>query len=65
LHRQGAAFQGHLAFLHHFQQGGLGLGRCAVDFIGQQQVGEHRPFAQLELLALHVVHGMAGDIAGH
>ncbi|KFF32555.1 hypothetical protein G039_0333980 [Pseudomonas aeruginosa VRFPA01] len=64
-HRQGAAFQGHLALLHHFQQGGLGLGRGAVDLVGQQQVGEHRALAQLELLAGEVVHGVTGDVAGH
>lgn len=64
-HRQGASFQGDLALLHHFQEGGLGLGRRAVDLVRQQQVGEHRPLAQLELLAGEVVYGVAGDVAGH
>ena len=43
----------------------MGLGRGAVDFIRQQQVGEYRALAQLELLALQVIHGVAGDVAGH
>jgi hypothetical protein len=32
----------HLALLHRLQQRGLGLGRRAVDLVGQQQVGEDR-----------------------
>ncbi len=63
--RQGAAFEGDLAFLHGFEQCGLGFRRGAIDLVGQQQVGEQRPFAQFELLGLHVVHRMPGDIAGH
>ncbi|MNN59660.1 hypothetical protein D3C81_1747920 [compost metagenome] len=62
---QGATFEGDLAFLHGFEQRGLGFRRGAVDFVGQQQVGENRAFAQLELLGLQVVHRMTGDVAGH
>ncbi len=64
-HCQCPAFEGHLPLLHHFEQRRLSLGRCAVDLVGQQQIGEYRPLAQLELLALHVVDRMAGDVAGH
>ncbi len=64
-HDQRAPLEGDLALLHDFQQRGLGLGRRAVDFVGQQQVGEHRALAQLELLAGDVVHRVAGDVAGH
>jgi len=32
-----------LPLLHGFQHRGLGLGRCAVDFIGQQHIGKNRP----------------------
>ena len=31
-----------LPFLHGFEQGGLRLGRRAVDFVGQDHVGEQR-----------------------
>ena len=36
------AADGDLAFLHGFEQRGLGLGRRAVDFVGQHDVGEDR-----------------------
>ena len=35
--------------LHRFEQRRLGLGRGAVDFVGQDQVGEDRPALELEL----------------
>ena len=37
------ALDADLAFLHGLQQRRLGLGRRAVDLVGQQQVGEDRP----------------------
>ena len=40
---------GDLPLLHGFQHGALGLGRGAVDLVGQQQVGEHRAFAHAEI----------------
>ena len=36
------AADGDLAFLHGFEQGGLRLGRRAVDFVGEDDVGEQR-----------------------
>ena len=39
----------HFALLHRLQQRGLRLGRRAVDFVGQQNVGEDRPFDEAEL----------------
>ena len=41
----------HFALLHGLQQRGLGLGRRAVDFVGQQDVGEDRPFDEAEIAA--------------
>ena len=56
-------------FLHRFQQGGLGFGRRAVDFIGQQHVGEHRALHEAETAAtrflVHLQHLGAGDVRGH
>ena len=36
------AADGHLAFLHGFEQRGLRFGRRAVDFVGENQIGENR-----------------------
>ncbi len=33
-----------LVFLHGLQQGGLGLGRSSVDLVGENHIGEDRPF---------------------
>ena len=46
---------GHLLLLHRLQQRALHLGRRAVDFIGQQQVGKHRPLPRGEFPGLGVV----------
>ncbi len=62
---KGLAFNGDLPFLHHFQQRRLGLGRGAVDLVGQQEVAEHRPPADFKPFLAQVVQGMAGHIAGH
>ena len=48
LHRVVGAADGRLAFLHRFEQGGLRLGRRAVDLVGQHDVGEDRPGQELE-----------------
>jgi hypothetical protein len=42
------ALDRHLALLHRLEQRGLGLGRRAVDLVGQEQVGEHRALAEPE-----------------
>ena len=44
----GLAADGHLPLLHGLQQRGLGLGRRAVDLVGQDDVGEHRPLHEAE-----------------
>ena len=47
--RIGLLADGHFALLHGLQQRGLGLGRRAVDFVGQQDVGEDRPLDEAEV----------------
>ena len=47
----------HLIFAHGFEQGGLGAGRSAVDFIGQQDVGEDRAFMERKILVALVENG--------
>jgi hypothetical protein len=38
-----------VVLLHGFEQGGLGLGRGAVDLVGEQQVAEDRALDESEL----------------
>ena len=49
------AADGDLALLHRFEQGGLRLGRRAVDLVGQDDVGEDRAVQELE-------HALAGRL---
>ena len=53
-----------LAFIHRFEQGGLGLGGGAVDLVGQQEVAEDGAWLEFESLGVGVVDGDAEDIAG-
>ncbi len=48
--RQGPGVTGDrdLFFLHRLEQGRLCLGRCAVDLVGQDEIGKHRPGRELE-----------------
>ena len=63
--RMRRALDRHLAFLHHLEQRGLRLRRRAVDLVGEQQVGEHRPAARGELAGRLVVERVAGDVGRH
>ena len=60
----GYAVHGDLAFLHGLQQGRLGFGRGAVDFVGQHQLGGDGAGAEAELAGGLVIDGHAGDVAG-
>ena len=60
---------GDLAFLHGFEEGGLGFGWCAVDFVGEDDVveewsGDEAEFA-LSGGAIFLEDVCAGDIGGH
>ena len=48
------AFDGDLAFFHHFEQGRLRFGWRAVDFVGKQNIRENRASVKLEGLRAHV-----------
>ena len=52
-----------LRLLHGFEQRGLGLGRGAVDLVGEQQIGEDGPGAKLEPGLALIVEKAPGDIA--
>ena len=57
----------HLAFLHRFEQSGLGFRRRAVDLVGEDDVGEDRAVDEAELApaAALVQHHRAGDVRRH
>ncbi len=54
-----------LPFFHRFEQRCLSFRGSAVDFVGQQQIGEHRPLSKAELRGARVVNQRAGDVARH
>ena len=47
---------------HGLEQGGLGLRHRAVDLVDEQDVGEDRPGAELELAHPLIEHGQPGDV---
>jgi hypothetical protein len=51
--------------LHRLEQRGLGLGGRAVDLVGEEQLGEHRPLVEDEAVLLLVEDVAAGDVARH
>jgi hypothetical protein len=68
--RVGGAGRRDLALLHGLQQRGLGLGRGAVDLVGEQEVGEHRARDEAKLPpstggGVLLEHLGAGDVGGH
>ena len=58
----GLAINGDAAFLHDFEEGGLGFGGGAVDFVGEEELGEDGALADAELLGGEVEEGVAGDV---
>jgi hypothetical protein len=51
-----------LRLVHRLQQAGLGLGRRAVDLVGQDDVAEERAGLEDELAAIGLVDGDADDV---
>jgi len=60
--RVGLAVDGKLSFLHDFQERGLRLRRCTVDFIGKEKIRHGAARHVAELAGILVVHGKARDI---
>ena len=60
----GFAHGGNAAFLHGFQQGALGFGRGAVDFVCQQNLGKQRTLLK-DQLAVCVQHFRSQYVARH
>ena len=63
--RMGLAVDRHRALLHRLEQRRLGLGRGAVDLVGEQQFAEDRPAGQREGAGLEVEQVGADDVARH
>ena len=65
----GLASRGDRVFLHGLEQGRLSLGRRAVDFVGEDDVGEQGPADEAKSLAAGVdvlfEHFSAGDVRRH
>ena len=61
---EGLFADGDLFFLHGFEQRALHLGGRAVDFVGQDEVGEDRAFARGEAAGLRIVNLRADDVGG-
>jgi hypothetical protein len=55
---------GDAAFVHDLQQRRLGLRRCAVDLVGDDDAGEHRPGMELEPAAGLVEDRHTGHVGG-
>ena len=60
----GLVADGDLFFLHGFEQRALHLGGRAVDFVGENEVGEDRAFARGEAAGLRIVNLRADDVGG-
>ena len=61
---EGLFADGDLFFLHGFEQGALDFGRGAVDFVGQDEVGEDGAFPGGKAAGLRIVNLGADDIGG-
>ena len=53
-----------LALLHDLEQGGLDLGRGAVDLVGEEEVAEHRTELGVERAGVRTVDPRAHEVAG-
>ena len=64
-HLVGLAADRDLVLLHDLEQGGLDLGRRAVDLVGQQEVGEDRAELRLERAVGRAVDARPDEVGGH
>lgn len=62
--RMGFPANRHLALLHRFEESALDLGGCAIDFIGQNEVGEDGTEMRAKLAILRLKYHCADHVAG-
>ena len=58
----GLAIHGDTGFRHRFQESGLRARCCAIDFVGEENIGKDGSGAKLELSGLLIEDRGAGDI---
>ena len=61
--RMGVVVHGDLRFVHRFEQRGLRFRRGAVDFVGDDDVGENRAGLEFEFLVRGIVDADADHVA--
>jgi hypothetical protein len=59
----GLSVDRHLPLGHGLEQGALGTGSRAVDFVGKQYIGKDWAGSKLELAGLLIQNTKSGDIA--
>src|SRR5579862_6709070 len=62
--RQRAAVHRHLSLVHGFEESGLGARGGAVDFVGEDDVGEDGALAKFEFAGFGIVDADAEDVTG-
>src|SRR5690606_7035691 len=60
----GDAVDGDLALVHALEEGALQPGAGAVDFVGEEEIGEDGPLDELEGIAVLPVDRVADEIGG-
>jgi hypothetical protein len=63
--RVSSGVDGDGALVHGLEEGRLSLWRSAIDFVGEQNLGEDGPFGEGELVGLEVEKVGAEDVARH
>ena len=61
---EGFAAEGHFSLLHRFEKSSLDLGRCAVDLIGEEEVGENGAAVGAEFACLAIEDLGSEDVGG-
>src|SRR5258707_176720 len=62
--RKRLAVDGDLRFVHGFEKRGLRARRCAVDFVGENDVCKNRPGTEFKFARLRIVDAHAEHVAG-
>ncbi len=65
LHGIGLPVYGDLSLFHDFKKGCLGLGRCPVDLVDQDDIRENRAGVKGKSTLRHIKDGSPGNVAGH
>lgn len=61
----GFSINADLLLLHDFQECRLSLGGRTINFVGQEDVGEHGPLIETESLLFHIVNAVTRKVRRH